>query len=368
MTRVFLLLLLPLLGGCAFLPFQSPAIPHPSGRPSPTVSSEYREQVGVIHAHSTASDGQLPPEAIARIADREGLDFLILTDHNTLKPLADGKQGRTGRTLLLIGEEISTQAGHVLALRVKREVSPRQEAQWTIDQVSAQGGLGFIAHPFWPRAPWKSPDARGFTGLEIYNAADDAMDESRLQLALWTVLAGSDLSISRWLDRSDRPLAFWDRLLAEGRRVVGIGGADAHGLVRFGLRLAPYDTVFKLVRDHLLIQGDPSETTIYDAIEKGHLFVAHDIVADARGFLFEAVGRGSVIGIMGDRLKWAPALRLHVHLPSPGEIRLLKDGKRIAGTSGQEETFPAEGPGIYRVEATRKAKPWIYSNPIYVIE
>lgn len=344
-------------------------VPHFSSRAAPAVSSGTREAIGVIHVHSTASDGQLPPEAIARIAARQGLDFLILTDHNTLKPKIEKKEGRTGGTLMLVGEEISTAHGHYLALRIRKEVRAREDSQWTADQVASQGGLGFIPHPFWKRKPWSNPGLRGFTGIEIYNAAEDARNKNPVVLGTATVLEGSDLSTGHWIARLDKPLAFWDRCLAEGRQVVGIGGADAHGLVRFGLRLAPYGTIFKLVRNHLLVPGDLTEAALYEALEKGHLFVAHDVVANARGFLFAAVDPSSAVrGIMGDRVKWEPGLKLYAYLPSPGEIRFLKDGKEVARVAGQEGWLPVDGSGVYRVEALRKGRPWIYSNPIYVIE
>jgi len=325
--------------------------------------------VGVIHVHSVYSDGTGTVEEIARTADRQGLDFLILTDHNTLRSKAEGKEGRHDRTLVLIGDEISTAGGHYLALRVPREIPAREEAQWTMEQVSAAGGLGFIPHPFWKKSPWKGPVDQGFTGIEIYNAADDATSEKfPLFPGFWTVATGSDFSIVQWLDRPAPALAFWDRMLAEGRHVIGIGGADAHGLRWMGLRLAPYSAVFKLVRNHLLIDGDLTPAAVYEALEKGHLFVAHDIIADASGFQFLAVKEEAVIAIMGDQVRGPKGLKLIVYLPSPGEILLLRGGREAARLSGQHLELASPEPGVYRVEARRKGRPWIYSNPIYVLE
>jgi len=327
--------------------------------------------VGVIHVHSCYSDGQLPIERIADVAERQNLDFLILTDHNTLKGRREGKAGWFTETLLvLVDEEISTAAGHYVALRVPEEVKSRERASWTVQEVRRLGGLGFIAHPFWKRKPWDEPEIGGITGLEIYNAVADVSDENPLALGLATLFLGSEATLAWWLDRPEQELHLWDQRLARGDRIVGIGSADAHGLTWFGLRLGPYSSFFKLVRDHLLVkEGRVSEQSIYEAIEQGHLFVAHDLIADARGFLFAAVeSNGDVRGIMGDRVKWKAGLKLYAQLPSPGEIRFLKNGEEAASVTGQEGWLPAEGPGVYRVEVARKAKPWIYSNPIYVIE
>ena len=355
-----------LLGGCAALPLESPRLPHPSSRSAPAAQAPYREAVGVIHIHTTYSDGSLGVAPIARIANRQGLDFLILTDHNTLE--ARKEQGWFGSTLVLADTEISTGEGHYVALRLREEVPAREEPQGTIDRVRGQGGLGFIAHPYWPRSPWRKSEVTGFTGVEIYNAVEDISEENPLSLAAWTVLAGSDFSIARWLDRSAKPLALWDRYLARGEPVVGIGAADAHGLQRAGFHLGPYGSTFKLVRDHLLIEGDLTPESVYRALEKGRLFVAHDIVADARRFQFLALARGQARAVMGERLRLEEGLQLYAYLPAPGRMTLLKDGQAAGTAEGQHGWFRVTGPGVYRLEATRKGRPWIYSNPIYVIE
>ena len=346
---------------------ESSRVPQPSGGPPAAPVPDYREAVGVIHVHSTYSDGQLPVDPIVRIAERQGLDFLILTDHNTLRAKQEGKEGFHGKTLLLVGSEISSE-GHYLAFRIKEDVPQGQKFQPTADAVTAGGGLGFIAHPLWRKKRWEHWELRGFTGMEIYNAAQNATEKNPVSLILWTLLTGSEVTAHRWLDRPDRTLQLWDRYLADRGPVVGIGGADAHGLKRVGLRLGPYETLFKLVRNHLLIPGELTEVAVYDALEKGRLFVAHDILADARGFRFTAVKEDKVRGTMGEEVHWEPGLRLRATLPGPGEMTLFLDGRPVKKTRGREGWFDVKGKGIYRLEVTLKGLPWIYTNPIYVIE
>lgn len=322
----------------------------------------------MIHVHSAYSDGSLPVEQIARAAERQGLDYLILTDHDTLQGRRDGKEGRYGKTLVLVDTEISTAAGHYLALGLTEEVPSRRPAAETVRAVGSQGGLGFIAHATWKKRPWPEMDVEGITGLEIYDLASDVSDEFPVQVALGAVLAGPDLSLPAWVDRPRGLLALWDRLLARGRRVVGIGSVEAHGLQWAGFRLGPYSTVFKLVRNHLLIEGELTPRSVREAIGKGHLFVAHDIFADARGFLFAATAGGALRGVMGDEVRLAPGLRLYAYLPSPGRMVFLRDGEAAARAEGQHGWFKVTGPGVYRLEATRRGRPWVYSNPIYVLE
>lgn len=374
------ILLLFLLSGCALLLPDSNKLPQFSSRTGSSIHlSGYREAVGVIHVHSRYSDGQLSVERIAEVAQRQDLDFLILTDHNTLEGRRKGKAGWYGRTLLLIDEEISTAAGHCLALRLSAEVESRQDAFWTLQEIRRRGGWSFIAHPFWRKKPWDEPEMEGITGLEIYNAVEDVSDENPLALGLATLFLGSDATLPRWLDRPDQELALWDRRLARGDRLVGIGSSDAHGLSWFGLHLGPYSSFFRMVRNHLLVKGgEISESSIYEAIEQGHLFVAHDLIADARGFLFAAVRAqrqvaglpaiAPVAGILGDRVKQEPGLRFYAYLPSPGEMILFHNGQEIGRSTGQQGWFDAASPGAYRLEARRRDRPWIYSNPIYVLE
>ena len=292
----------------------------------------------------------------------------MLTDHNTLQAKQDGKAGLTGRILVVVGEEVSPAHGHYLGLGLKEEVPRRKEPQWTVDQVAAQGGLGFIAHPFLRRSAWKDHSVRGFTGLEIYNAAESLSGHSPAALGLSILLLGSDFSLLHWVRRPDQALRLWDQCLADGRRTVGIGGADAHGLGWMGLRLGPYASLFKLVRNHLWIRGELTEAAVYEALREGRLYVAHDLVADSKGFSFLACADGKVRAVMGGQVSWRPDLKLYAHLPSPGEMFLYWDGRVMARVRGQDGWFEPEQPGVYRLEASRKGKPWIYSNPIRVVE
>ena len=321
----------------------------------------------MIHIHSTYSDGSGSVEEIAEVANTQHLDYLVVTDHDSLQGRRDGKAGWHGKTLVLMDEEVSTNKGHELGLRLQQEIPRLQDPQWTIEAVSAQGGLGFVAHPFWPRRPWKKKDVSGMTGIEIYSAVQDVSEANPLWLALSTVFIGSEFSLLNSLEREEESLFWWDQLLSRGEPVVGIGSPDAHGLRRFGLHLGPYSTMLKLVRNHLLVHS-VSEKEIYDALSRGHCFVAHDLVAEATGFTFVALSGNSVCGVMGDKVKLQKNLRLYAYLPSPGTLVLLKDGRRLHTLEGQHGLFPVDSPGVYRLEAARKGTPWIYSNPLYVVE
>ena len=81
------------------------------------------DKAGVIHVHTRYSDGAGSVRAVARAAVRAGVDFVVVTDHDTLAGLRRGEDGwydRLGRptgapgaarTLVVIGQEISPEDG-----------------------------------------------------------------------------------------------------------------------------------------------------------------------------------------------------------------------------------------------------------------
>ncbi|MGH2626358.1 MAG: PHP domain-containing protein, partial [Anaerolineales bacterium] len=79
---------------------------------------------GDLHCHSRASDGALPPEEVRERHRRAGYDFLALTDHDRVTPLAAGEDS----PLVLPGAELSlgrTRQGspfHCLAVGLRTEL------------------------------------------------------------------------------------------------------------------------------------------------------------------------------------------------------------------------------------------------------
>jgi hypothetical protein len=171
-----------------------------------------------------------------------------------------------------------------------------------------------------------------------------------------------------------RNVEAWDRLCRK-RRVVAIGGLDAHQIgKRIGpvvpLRLMAYRRSFRFIRTHVLCEEAPgadlerNRALVFGALRDGRCYIAVDQVAQARGFRFEAEDLP-----MGAE---APAGRrtLHVRSPLPARLRLLRDGQEIAAEDGTQLQLEVEEPGVYRVEALRRAagraRTWILSNPIYL--
>src|SRR4030066_610546 len=101
----------------------------------------FHEYKGAIHMHSTYSDGTKTIPEIIRIAKNCGLDFILFTDHMTLKPLEDGYQGWHDRLLVLIGYEINDRQNknHYLAFGLDETLPYDLSAQEYVRQVKEKG-------------------------------------------------------------------------------------------------------------------------------------------------------------------------------------------------------------------------------------
>lgn len=352
------------------------------------------EYVGNLHMHTTYSDGHISHEGISRAALQADIDFVVITDHNIWVGGLDGyRTFGEKRVLLLVGEEIHDQArdpqkNHLLVYETFKELSNlAQEPQKLIDAINREGGLAFIAHPNDPQATafnepdlsWEDWDVRGYVGIELWNF----MSEFKSHLSSYAKALYYALSPTRVANGPFREtLARWDALLASGKRVVAIGGADAHAFpVRLGpikRILFPFDFHFRTVNTHVLteepLSGDVEidRQRIFSAIRRGHCFVGYDLPAPTRGFRFSAIGDDDQV-IMGDRLRSGFGVTLQVRLPARAHLRLLRNGVKIEEWDNCEAAVhTATNPGAYRVEASiyykGRMRGWIYSNPIYITE
>jgi len=305
----------------------------------------------VVHLHSTWSDGTGTVAQIVSAGQRAGVDVVMLTDHNTRAGAVD--EGWHGSVLLLVGEEVTPQrADHTLVF----------------------DGLSFAAHPwsrgsrrferFGPGMPHTGLSSPGLTGVELWSFVTDTAE--RIQSVREGLLfAAAPLRVL------DHPpplnLSEWDRM-CRSRRVVAIGGLDAHQIGirvrgRVPLRLMGYARSFKQLRTHVLCSALPSgslerdRALVYDALREGRCYIAVDALAPARGFAFWA-GDGDGALAMGGEAEFG-GQTLCASVPRPAQLRLIRDGAVVT-------SWEADRPGAYRVEARLRDRTWILSNPIYL--
>ena len=103
-----------------------------------------------LHAHSALSyDGRDPIEALLERAEAVGLDALAVTDHDEIDASLEAASLAPDYGLVGIpGMEVSSAAGHVLALGVERRIPPDLSFDETLDRIRDAGGLAVVPHPF----------------------------------------------------------------------------------------------------------------------------------------------------------------------------------------------------------------------------
>lgn len=345
------------------------------------------ELVGAIHIHSIFSDGSGEIKEITGFANEAGLDYIVLTDHNTLRALHEGYEGWHGNTLLLVGCEINDKENknHLLAFGVNEAYSTRLPAKEYTRLVKENGGLGFLAHPHetrnsmkeHPPYPWVEWDTEDFTGIEIWNHMSEWM-EGLTDQNKYNYFIHPLRSIS---SPPKETLRVWDEL-NQKRRVVGIGGVDAHAhkvnlLGFFEVEVFPYKVLFKSIRTHVFVDSkiEPSSDTndfvraknqVYNALHHGRCYISNYYHGDATGFRYFAED-GKQIYQMGDSLNLSNKIKLRVSLPSiSGTIKLFNNGNLIGAIDGFDAEFSVNEKGAYRVEVYINDNAWIFSNHIRI--
>lgn len=102
-----------------------------------------------LHCHTSASfDSLASPEAVVRAAARRGLTHLAITDHDRIDGALRARDAAPDGLTVIVGEEIRTADGDLIAVFLERAVAPGRPATDTIAEVREQGGLVGIPHPF----------------------------------------------------------------------------------------------------------------------------------------------------------------------------------------------------------------------------
>jgi len=161
-----------------------------------------RWQRADLHLHTTCSDGKPTPEELAQRLARTRLAVAAVTDHDTIEGALRVEEALAGTgPEIVIGSEVSTRDGHVLALFVIRDIVPAMSAEATIDAIHEQGGLAVAAHPYSLAEGVGDLAARlPFDGVEILNGSplmemSNARAAARLARTPAAMIGGSDAHV-----------------------------------------------------------------------------------------------------------------------------------------------------------------------------
>jgi hypothetical protein len=352
---------------------------------------------GIIHVHSSRSDGRGTPDEIALAAAQAGLKFVVITDHGDGTRPPDVPVYRSG-VLCIDAVEISTAGGHYIALDMPGAPYPLGgEARDVVEDVKRLGGFGIAAHPDSPKdelrwRDWVAPvDAIEVVNLDTAWRQRAAQTSWRQRLDLGARLIAYPFRPAESIATLIQPSTIWDRWaqLARRRRLVTLAGADAHA--RIGWRkseaaaadvsaplpsyLASFESLSVHLRTERALTGDAAVDArmIIRAIRAGHAYSAVDGVASPPSFDFSATNDHGTVHA-GDELSAAGPLVLRVRSNAPaGFTTTIWNGATPVSGDHHEQDFSVqlpEGEGVYRAEirasSPSQAFPWLISNAIYV--
>jgi predicted metal-dependent phosphoesterase TrpH len=150
-----------------------------------------------------SKDGSLHPAEVIRIAKRKGLDRICITDHNSIEGALVAQ--RIDPEFVIVGEEILTTYGEILAFFVREWVPPRLSPQETLERLHAQGAVISVSHPFdrhrtgWTETMLESlrpqlDAVEGFNARTLHQSDNEKASRFAARYALPTT-AGSDAHI-----------------------------------------------------------------------------------------------------------------------------------------------------------------------------
>jgi len=294
---------------------------------------------GNTHTHTLESDGDSPPEYVARWYRDHGYNFLVLSDHNVWTD--PGKLSALVDTafILIPGEEVTSsfeqKPVHVNGLNIPHVIEPRKDStlvgtiQKNVDAVREVEGVPHINHPNfgWAFDHHVLREVENDRLLEIYNGHPTVHNEG-----------GGD---SPGLEE------IWDHLLTEGKRIYGIAVDDAHDFQgEFTRSRANPGRGWVAVRANRL---DPLE--IMERMEAGEFYAS--------------------TGVTLDDVRITPT-RIEVHIRQQGNFKyttqFIGRNGRILGTTGANPAVFELGSesGYVRAKVTDSGDAHAWVQPVFI--
>ncbi len=138
-----------------------------------------------LHVHSSASfDCPTTPEEVAAQCRRLGLSPVFLTDHDTIAGAV--RLRGTGRSRVVVGEEIMTTGGELIGLFLAKAVQTGLTPKQAAAEIKTQGGLVYLEHPYDPLRRHLNEDAiedlaDSIDIVEVHNGRSDAQANRRAE-------------------------------------------------------------------------------------------------------------------------------------------------------------------------------------------
>ena len=340
----------------------------------PTKYIKKTDYKGVLHAHSYWShDSRGVIEEILPAAKKAKLDFIFLSDHahSHLDSFPRAYHGIYDKIIIEAGTEKS---GLMVSPMKDTILNWKQPKDSLIKQVVNDGGLVLYVHTE-EKHDWANPD---YQAMEIYNIHTDFKEEENEggTAALITNFIINGKQYRHWalreiFDEQKEILARWDSI-NQFKKVVGMAAVDAHnnqnirarytddGMVEwvgpnadqislvepgwkeklllsdsneigwaFKFEIDTYFTSFNYVNTHVFSDSFNNKN-IKENLVKGHVFIAFESLANAKGFqYFSTDADNNINAILGDSIASNSVAKIRAVSPFPVQFKLVKDGEII---------------------------------------
>ena len=319
------------------------------GMPQPGVGRGPGWYRGDLHSHTNHSDaGERTVAELVGAARAAGLDFVFLTDHNTISGLPEMDASTTPELLAAGGVELTTFWGHALCLGARAWVDWRirpdagdmariAAAAYAADQVF------IIAHPLSAGDP-------GCTGC-AWRFGEMMPGNARL-VEIWNGPWHGD-------SHNEAALALWYDWLNQGLRLAATAGSDTHGRHAYVARPG-----FNVIYAESL-----TEAALLSALRAGRLYLSA-----GPQLAFEAEDGRGAHWIIGDTVgqpatftaRWA-------NCPADAQIRLIANGRLLrqwqAGEQGEYtwSTTPTEANWLVVELRANGGEMLAVTNPIFLV-
>lgn len=206
---------------------------------------------GELHLHTNHSDGKVSLKDMVQAAKDRGLDFIVLSDHNTISAHS---QISDVDFPIIPGMELTTFHGHAVVMGIDEFVDWRHPKEYDykkeIAWIHEQGGLFSIAHPFVIGDPI-------CTGCqwEFWNVDFSAVDLIEVWSGSWS---------KGWAHNS-LALVWWSELLNRGLQVKAVAARDVHDPRQFLLQDAA---------DTYVWAESSSPAHILEGLREGRIFIS----------------------------------------------------------------------------------------------
>lgn len=320
-------------------------IPDKGVEVSYTITLELKKRtllLGDTHLHSTGSDGSLSIDELVLFAQKQGLDYLFITDHNNYAH--NQKLFSTKQLTLIPGVEWTHYKGHAGMLGSTRPfldfiANSLEETCLLLKNAREEGALVVLNHPFCPNCGWQwGMDEVPFDLVELWNGS--LMIEANLNCLEW-----------------------WDQALKSGKHIAVIGGSDFHAFTPGRMPALPCTCVYSLSRGKKDILG---------ALQSGNSFIT--LSPDG-----PMIKTGEDEPTFGDSILGGTILTFSLWNLNPGDIVCLISRTETELIPYEEavEMYHLEKKlphsGYFRIEVRRKllpefeALPIMITNPFYLI-